>query len=99
MIGDDRLHVSNIPRSSVFAIICWCYFPVVFFFYPETTRRTLEDMDQIFIQNPSLIVCGKPDLTQRERPQAFIEAEQRRIAEAAGEEKISTASVHAEEKV
>lgn len=55
-------------------------------------------MDQIFIQNPSVIVCGKPDLTQRERPQAFIEAEQRRIADAAGG-KGATISEHVEERV
>lgn len=56
---------------------------MVFCLYPETSRRTLEDMDEIFIQNPSLIVCGKPALTQRERPQAFIDAEATRIANAA----------------
>ncbi|PKS09830.1 hypothetical protein jhhlp_004453 [Lomentospora prolificans] len=67
----------------IFAIICWVYFPVVFCLYPETTRRTLEDMDQIFIQNPSIFVFGKPDLTNRERPKAFIDAEERRIAETA----------------
>lgn len=55
-------------------------------------------MDQIFIQNPGLIVCGKPDMTQRERPQAFIEAEQRRIADAAGEKRVSV-SEHVEERV
>lgn len=41
-------------------------------------------MDQIFIRYPGLIVCGKPDLTQRERPQLFIDAERERIAEAEG---------------
>ena len=54
-------------------------------------------MDEIFIQNPGLIVAGKPDLTQRERPQAFIDAEQRKIADAAGAKDIT--SVNAEEKV
>lgn len=66
----------------VFAVICWAYFPVVFCLYPETSRRTLEDMDQIFIQNPSIFVFGKPDMTQRGRPQNFIEAEAQRITEA-----------------
>lgn len=55
-------------------------------------------MDQIFIQNPGIIVCGKPDMTQRERPQAFIEAEQRRIADAA-EGKAATSSDLVEERV
>jgi hypothetical protein len=39
-------------------------------------------MDEIFIQNPSIFVFGKSDLTRRERPQAFIDAEARRIAAA-----------------
>jgi hypothetical protein len=65
----------------VFAIIVWAYFPVVYCLYPETSQRTLEDMDEIFIQNPSLIVCGKHALTQRKRPVEFIEAEERRIAD------------------
>lgn len=66
----------------VYVILCWAYFPVVYCLYPETARRTLEDMDEIFIRNPSLLVCGKQALTQRERPQEFIEAEAQRIADA-----------------
>lgn len=66
-------------------ILCWSYFPVVFCLYPETSRRTLEDMDEIFIQNPSILVFGKSDLTQRKRPQAFVDAEARRIAIAEAE--------------
>jgi hypothetical protein len=37
-------------------------------------------MDEIFIRNPSLIVCGNRQLTQRERPEEFAEAERQRIA-------------------
>ena len=66
----------------VYCFFCWGFFPIVYFLYPETANRTLEDMDEIFIQNPGLIVAGKGHLTQRKRPQAFIEAEERRIAEA-----------------
>ncbi|KAI0595396.1 general substrate transporter [Biscogniauxia sp. FL1348] len=63
----------------IFAVICLTFFPTVFCFYPETSRRTLEDMDQMFIRNPSWIVAGKNEMTQRERPHAFIEAETERI--------------------
>lgn len=70
----------------MFAIICWAYFPVVFAFYPETSRRTLEDMDEIFLASPGPIVCGKGLLTQRGRPQAFVDAEARRIGEGAASE-------------
>ncbi|KAK5790019.1 hypothetical protein VI817_007306 [Penicillium citrinum] len=68
----------------IFAVISWAFFPIVFMFYPETSRRTLEDMDEIFIRNPSLIVCGNHQLTQRERPDAFAAVERERIAEDTG---------------
>lgn len=65
----------------LFAIIIWCYIPVVFFFYPETMRRTLEDMDTMFIENPSLFVFNKRVMTQRDRPTELIEVENQRIAD------------------
>ncbi|KAI1843932.1 hypothetical protein JX266_009988 [Neoarthrinium moseri] len=86
-VGVDRL---GWGFYLLFAVICWAYFPVVFALYPETSRRTLEDMDQIFIRNPSIFVFGKKDLTQRERPQAFVDAETQRIAEAESTEVETT---------
>jgi hypothetical protein len=65
----------------VFAVIAWSFFPIIFCLYPETSRRTLEDMDEIFIRHPSPIVCGKQELTQRKRPQTFVDAERDRIME------------------
>lgn len=38
-------------------------------------------MDEIFIQHPSPIVYGKQELTQRKRPQTFVDAERDRIIE------------------
>ncbi|KAJ5116010.1 Major facilitator superfamily domain general substrate transporter [Penicillium angulare] len=76
-VGVNNLHWRF--YLTVFAIINWCFFPVVFLLYPETTRRTLEDMDEIFIQNPSWIVCGNDTLTQLGRPQSFVHAERERI--------------------
>ncbi|KAL4894828.1 putative sugar transporter [Aspergillus ambiguus] len=77
-VGVDNLHWRF---YLMFAIIVWAYFPVVFCLYPETSRRTLEDMDEIFLRYRSLMVCGKTTLTQRERPTEFVEAEATRIAE------------------
>lgn len=57
--------------------------PVVYLFYPETANRTLEDMDQIFINNKSISVHRNKDATQSRRPQLFIEAEKLRIAQSA----------------
>ncbi|KAK8087160.1 hypothetical protein PG994_002134 [Apiospora phragmitis] len=68
----------------IFAAFCLCFAPVVFCFYPETSNRTLEDMDQIFIRNPSVLVCGNNEMTQRARPQALLDAEAERIASGDG---------------
>lgn len=65
----------------VFAVLCVTFFPVVYFFYPETAGRKLEDMDEMFLRNPSWLVCGKKEMTQTTRPQAFVDAELARISD------------------
>ncbi|KAI1414392.1 putative sugar transporter [Hypoxylon sp. FL1857] len=64
----------------IFSVFCFCYFPIVLLLYPETSNRTLEDMDEGFKQNPSVIVFGNAEMTHRKRPTIFIEAEAQRIA-------------------
>lgn len=59
----------------MFCIFCYAYFPIVFLFYPETCRRTLEDMDEIFRLNPGAFVFTDKDLVRRQRPQKFVDAE------------------------
>lgn len=42
-------------------------------------------MDQIFLRNPSVLVCGNNEMTQRARPQALIDSETERIARGDGD--------------
>ncbi|KAI8963865.1 hypothetical protein F5Y11DRAFT_131857 [Daldinia sp. FL1419] len=65
----------------LFAAICWLFLPIIYPFYPETSLRTLEDMDEIFEHHSGLFVFRDKTLTSRNRPQAFAEAERRRITE------------------
>ncbi|KAI1428571.1 putative sugar transporter [Xylaria sp. FL1777] len=65
----------------IFAVLCVSFFPVVYCFYPETAGRKLEDMDEMFLRNPSWFVFGKKEMTQPTRPQAFIDAELARISD------------------
>ncbi|KAM3075265.1 hypothetical protein ACMFMG_007291 [Clarireedia jacksonii] len=60
--------------------IIWTVFnavfvPVVYLFYPETSDRTLEDIDRLFRENNSIIVCNQPDAISRKRPVRYFESE------------------------
>ncbi|PQE32958.1 sugar transporter protein [Rutstroemia sp. NJR-2017a WRK4] len=60
--------------------IIWTVFnavfvPVVYLFYPETSDRTLEDIDRLFRENTSVIVCNQPDAISRKRPARYFESE------------------------
>ena len=81
-----QLLVGVADLSQVFGIFCFAFGPVVYFFYPETANRTLEDMDQVFIHTPSAFVfTDRADgaATQSKRPNILIEAETARIAQIA----------------
>ncbi|KAI1363743.1 putative sugar transporter [Xylaria arbuscula] len=70
-----------VTTSTVFAVLCLFFFPIVYFFYPETAGRKLEDMDEMFLRNPSWLVYGKKEMIQPTRPQAFVDAEMARISD------------------
>jgi hypothetical protein len=51
------------------------FLPVIYFLYPETANRTLEDLDSYYRTNPSLVVIGDPDATCVKRPLRYIQHE------------------------
>lgn len=66
--------------------IIWTIFnasfvPIVYLFYPETSDRTLEDMDRLFREDQSILVFRNKDAISRRRPakwQEYEDAEVRR---------------------
>lgn len=59
--------------------------PVVYFFYPETSNRTLEDLDEYFdvdSGHKTIIPIGDKIAKSTTRPQEALDAERRRIVEA-----------------
>ena len=65
--------------------------PVVYFLYPETANRTLEDLDDYFDRDSghkTIIPIGDKVAKQHQRPQEAIEAERRRIALATESEAV-----------
>ncbi|KAJ6157695.1 hypothetical protein N7470_005287 [Penicillium chermesinum] len=59
------------------------FLPILYFFYPETANRSLEDIDMYYRQNPPLIVTGDPDAISRGRPQKYIDHEDAEVQKTA----------------
>ncbi|KAL1593033.1 hypothetical protein SLS59_009503 [Nothophoma quercina] len=64
--------------------IIWCVFnfafiPTVYFFYPETAGRTLEDLDRYFAGDAPLLVFRDKEVIASKRPEKFIENEKAEI--------------------
>lgn len=43
----------------VYAVISACIVPLVFFFYPETMGRSLEELEMMFSEQPSIMAIVK----------------------------------------
>ena len=48
----------------------------MYFFYPETAGRTLEDIDRYFTGHAPLLVFMDKEAIQEKRPEKFVEREQ-----------------------
>ncbi|CEL02521.1 Putative Hexose carrier protein [Aspergillus calidoustus] len=81
----------------VWTVLNAVFLPIIYFFYPETANRTLEDVDAYYRSNPPLIVVGDLDAISTKRPLKFIQREdeevQKRAKEAAAGYKVDAASV------
>jgi hypothetical protein len=65
----------------IWAVICFAFIPVTYFFYPETANRTLEDIDRFFETEPGIFVHRNQLALQLHRPAEFIEADERIAAD------------------
>lgn len=79
----------------VWTILNAVFLPVIYFFYPETSNRTLEDLDDYYRSNPALIVTKDPDAISTKRPQKFIQREEDEVRRnrGHGSEVLSTLEV------
>lgn len=85
----------------IWAVICFSFIPVTYFFYPETANRTLEDIDRFFETSPGVFIHRNKLAVQLHRPAEFIEADERIAAGEAsqyGEKRTSFHSEHVETK-
>ncbi|KAL4755148.1 hypothetical protein BDW72DRAFT_200185 [Aspergillus terricola var. indicus] len=70
----------------VWTVLNAVFLPVIYFLYPETANRTLEDIDSYYRSNPPLLVTRDPDAISAKRPLKYVQREneeiQRRVQEA-----------------
>ena len=65
----------------IFGTFCAVMTVHVFFFYPETADRSLEDIERSFRENHDVFVFRHKDMTSVNRPRAYIVDEESRIQE------------------
>jgi hypothetical protein len=61
----------------IWAVICFAFIPITYFFYPETANRTLEDIDRFFETKPGVLIHRNKLAVQLHRPAEYIEADER----------------------
>lgn len=59
-----------------------CFVPLVYFLYPETAGRTLEDLDAYYRDAPALLVFRDKDVISSKRPEKYIMAEEDNLRKA-----------------
>ncbi|KAH8730339.1 general substrate transporter [Phaeosphaeriaceae sp. PMI808] len=85
----------------IWAVICFAFIPITYFFYPETANRTLEDIDRFFETGPGLFIHRNQLAVQLHRPAEFIEADERIAAgdqTEIGKQRTSASSGHLKTK-
>lgn len=60
----------------IWTVFNFAFVPIVYFFYPETAGRTLEDIDRFFTENQDILIFRDKDATSNKRPARYAENEE-----------------------
>lgn len=64
----------------IWTVLNLVFVPIIYFFYPETAGRQLEDIDMFFRGNPSIFIHNNSEAVSIVRPARYIEIEQELVA-------------------
>ncbi|KAK4864574.1 hypothetical protein LT330_009569 [Penicillium expansum] len=81
----------------VWTVLNAVFLPIIYFIYPETANRKLEDIDAYYRTNPPLIVVGDADAISTKRPLQFVYHEDEEVQKNAKD--IAAGAVEYEEHV
>ncbi len=56
----------------IWTVFNFAFIPIVYFFYPETADRSLEDIDRFFMANQSILIHKDAEATSSKRPQRYV---------------------------
>ncbi|EXJ58730.1 hypothetical protein A1O7_06159 [Cladophialophora yegresii CBS 114405] len=79
----------------IWAVLCFSFIPTTYFFYPETSNRTLEDIDRYFAEHRNIFVFRDKVATQLQRPEIWEKMDEE-IARRAEEQKIRNGEMDVE---
>jgi len=60
----------------IWTVLNLAFVPIIYFFYPETASRQLEDIDMFFRGKPSIFVHNNAEAVSIARPARYVELEQ-----------------------
>jgi hypothetical protein len=60
----------------IWTVFNFSFIPIIYCLYPETSDRSLEDMDRFFRENHDPLVFRYKEAISTKRPMAYIEREQ-----------------------
>lgn len=63
----------------IWTVFNFSFLPIVYFLYPETAGRSLEDMDRYYTEDPKLLVFRDKDATSKRRPAKYVEREEHEV--------------------
>jgi hypothetical protein len=66
----------------IWTILNASFVPLVYFIYPETAGRSLEDIEEYFRGNPSLWVWKDKEVTKSRRPEKYMLKEEEDVRRA-----------------
>lgn len=73
------LKLTQVSMQIIWTLLNASFVPIIYLFYPETSDRTLEDMDRLFRENHSIFVFRDKDAISPHRPANYIEYEQTQV--------------------
>lgn len=63
----------------IWTVFNFSFIPIIYFFYPETANRSLEDLDRFFVENHDLFIHNNSEAVSVKRPLRYVEFEQEMI--------------------